>query len=145
MIRDATADDIPDLVEMGRRFHGESPYGSVVPFDEESFAMTLDYLIREGALLVVEDGKPIGMAGGLVFPLFFNLSHRAGQELFWWLYPEHRGKGKGLLHALEERFRERNAGLVLAAATEGLRPDAVGAVYRRRGYVLTDHTYMKVL
>lgn len=149
MIRPATHEDIATVAALGQRFFKEAGWSDVAEWDDASIRHTLGHLIdgEGGILLVAEhDGRIVGMTGGLVHPLYFNHSQLTGQELFWWVDPEHRkGIGAALLDRLEVEARARGASSWAMIALDKVRPEAVGAVYRRRGYRAAEHSYIKRL
>lgn len=148
-IRDATEVDVATVACLGRRFYDEAAWADVAEWDDHSISQTLSGLVAnaDGILLVLErKGVICGMAGGLVYPLYFNHSHRTGQELFWWLSPEQRdGAGSALLDALEGAARARGAQSWAMIALDMLRPEAIGAVYSRRGYRPSERSFIKRL
>lgn len=142
MIRDATLDDIPELVGMGRKFADAIGMTETTGFDEESVAALLAHLIESpaGICLITEGGG----AGGLVHPCSFNASHMTGQELFWWIEPEHRGrKGLLLFRALERAAQERGAQTWMVSTMESLDFDGAARFYERSGYRPSDRNYIK--
>ena len=138
LIREATPDDIPALVELGKRFQerGKPHCG----LDEETLSATLLHLITDpmGILFVTDDAR--SAIGGLAHPHPFNRHHITGQELFWWAESE----GRQLFDAMEERARKLGCHSWSMIALDSVRPEAVGALYRRRGYLPVEHSYAKV-
>lgn len=138
MIREATLADLPALLVLAEKCiaRGQLHCG----FDPETMELTLSHLIENplGILFVTDDVS--GAAGGLVHPHPFNRHHLTGQELFWWAESE----GRELFDALEGRARELGCHSWMMVALETMRPRAVGALYRRRGYVEVEHSYAKV-
>lgn len=149
MIRTATPDDIPAMVDMGRDFHEAAGWADITPFDADDCAQTIANMIAVTsaiALVVEEDGALIGMAGGVTTPIYFNYGHKTGQELFFWMRPGTRnGDGKKLLDALEDAAREQGCQSWMMIALEKIRPNATGALYKRRGYRLAEHNWIKRL
>jgi len=147
MVRPATLDDVPALIPMGARFYEASRFGDLVEFDDGSFSLTARHLIEnaQGILLVAEDdGARAGMAAGLVFPFYFNVSAICAQELFWWAERNVRaGVGTALLDGLEATARHLGARVMIASAVSGLRDQAVAALYARRGYRAADNSFIK--
>lgn len=137
-IREANHYDIPAMVEIGARFHAKSNVR--VPFCRESVAVTLGNLIDHEDGVVLIDGNAV--AGALLHPAWFNHAHKTGQELFWWAED---GNGRHLFLALERWAKDRGADSFAMIALESLRPEAVGALYRRNGYHPTEHSFLKVL
>lgn len=147
-IRKALVRDIEELVAMGRRFFEASGYVDVTSFDAESFAATLATLLggENAALMVVEKAeKLVGMAGAMVYPFYFNHDHRTGQELFWWIDPEHRGIGARLFDALQAEVKSCGAQSLTMIALETLSPERVGGFYLRRGFRPSDRTFIRSL
>lgn len=148
MIREATEADIPRVLEMGRRFFETAGWPDVAEWDDASTEWTLRFLIEQptGALFVAEeDGHVVGMTGGMVMPFYFNHTHRTGQELFWWVEPEHRGIGSGLFDALEAWAREAGAQTFTMIAVDRLKPDVMARIYRARGYRPSEHAFIRRL
>lgn len=144
MIRPAGSGDIPELLRMGRAFHTAGHF--LIPLDEETLARTFGQLIEAetGVILVVETEQGLaGAVGALLHPHYFNAEHLTGQELFWWVDPEHRGHGTELFNALEDWVREQGAGTFSMIALEAIEPQRTGIIYRRRGYHPTEHSYMR--
>ncbi len=148
MIRPASINDIPRLVEMGRLFFDETAIAAFATFAGESCSRTLNELIdgENGAVFVAEENEVVGAIGGMVYPLFFNVDHLTGQEFFWWCEPEYRkGAGRKLFEALESWAQERGARSFTMIALESNRPDAVAAVYKRAGYRPSERSFIRGL
>lgn len=146
MIRLATLEDMPRLIEMGERFFVTAGWEDVAEWDEASITRTLTHLIEQptGAIFVLEDGKQlVGMAGGMLNPFYFNIHHITGQELFWWVEPEHRGQGAALFDALEGWAKDRGAHSFSFIAVDKIKPEVMGRIYRMRGYHAAEHSYIK--
>lgn len=147
MIRAAVPDDAPALIEMGRAFFEEAGWADKAAFCPTSFALTLERLAEAGILLVFEkDGRPVGMAGALYSPAYWNEKVLIGQELFWYCEKLHRkGAGTELLRQLESAAKARNVKFFGMVAEHGLRHEALAQVYKRAGYSLAEHTFCKAL
>lgn len=147
MIRPARLDgDMPRLVEMGRVFFAASALSRVAGFDDDSFIATLRGWDDVDTLLVAISGPlVVGMVGALVYPAWFNRRHLTGQELFWWVEPEFRGRGHGmaLYRALEERIIGQKVDSFTMGVTETLKPDSVARFYAREGYAPTERLYAR--
>lgn len=147
--RPAAQADIPQLVRMGVAFFEESGYADVTTLDVGAITKLFrDLIDGQGALLVVEaDGKIVGMAAGIVYPFYFNRDHITGQELFWWVHPEHRANGVGsqLLKALESWAKEAGAESFTMVALPQLELEKVGSLYRKAGYRPSENTFIRRL
>jgi hypothetical protein len=143
VIRDATPDDIPRLVEMGTRFLTESVYSGKVLVNPEAITRTMGLLLASdvGALFVSElDGVVTGMIGLMVFEHPFT-GQRAAQELFWWVEPEHRGNGLKLLKRGEQWAAAAGAQHIHMVAPT----PAVGHLYERLSYGYLEAVYQKAI
>lgn len=145
MIRAATRDDYAVLIEMGRKFYADLPY-SDIPYNEESAVRWLNFMRKDGVLLVAESGGlVVGMAGGVFSQFIFNDEYKVGAELMFWVEPLFRAEGLGndLIQGLE--LAAQNAGCVrwsMIAVCDGSQA-RVGKFYERKGYAVTEHTYTK--
>lgn len=135
MIRPATPEDIPAMVEMGRKFAERS--GVEVGFCPDSVSSLLAGLIENGICLVGDNC----MAGAVLFDHPFNRAHKAAQELFWW--SEGR-EGLRLLSALEAAVRDAGAHSLTMITLEAVNPETTGRLYARKGFRVLEHSYMKV-
>jgi hypothetical protein len=138
MIRDADVNDIWRIADMGERMAARAKLA--VGFDRTSVTATLRQLIEstDGILLVSDQG----MIGGLCYPHPFNHAVKIGQEFFW--YSE-EGLGLDLLDACEAKGKELGVQFWTMLCMETMRPKAVGKLLERRGYVATEHSYIKEL
>jgi len=143
MIRPATEDDVPRLVEMGERFLTETVYRTRVPVNPQQMATTVLRLLatETGAVFVSErDGALVGMIGLLAFTNPIT-GEPTISELFWWVEPEHRGCGLRLLRRAEAWGRESGAAKVHMIAPT---PD-VARLYERLGYEQLETTFQRAL
>lgn len=148
MIRYATLDDVATIARLGEQFHAEAAWSDIVDYRVEDCEASLRAMIEsdDGIVLVVDTGEIIGMAGGIATSTYFNQTHRTGQELFWWMHPSHRhGWGAKLLNALEDAARAAGCHSWGMICLDKVNPEAMGRLYRRRGYRASEHSYIKVL
>jgi len=136
VIRDATVEDIPQMVTWGRQFADMTPWAGPCPFDAGDFANTLRGLIENGICLVSDKG----MAAAVLAPCLFNHDAVVAQDLFVW-------RDGRLLAALEARARERGAVAFMMAAQmyAGMRPRAMRRWLRMHGYAQLETYWMKEL
>lgn len=149
-IRHANEGDLFALVNMGQDFFAESGLQDVASWEPQSFEATCRAIIDElvvGSILVAErDNELIGMTGGVLFPLYCNLSLVCCQELFWFVMPEHRaGVGGALLDELEAEAKRKGASVFISAQIAGQRDEAFARLYRKRGYRPSENTYIRRL
>jgi len=148
MIRAATVDDIPTIAVLGEKFHAQAGW-SEIPYDVGACAASLEQFMASGCFLclVAEDGGSIvGMAAGVVSPVYFNTGHLSGEELFWWV-DESAGQFTGirLLDALEKAARERGCLTWQMKSLARLNGDRMTALYERRGYRASEQSFIKRL
>ena len=149
MIRTADVADIRAIARLGKAFHAEAGWADIAGYSIDDCAASLAGMIEsDDAIILVaeENGAIVGMAGGVMFPLYFNAAHRSGQELFWWVEPSfRRGVGAALLTALEVEARERGCSSWAMIALDKVNPEATGRLYRRRGYRAAEHSWIRRL
>lgn len=148
MIRAATMNDVPALIEMGRAFFDESGFGAETAFDPESTKRTVEHLIGggDGIVLVAErGGHVVGCAGAIAFPYYFNLATRAGQELFWWVHPDHRGSilGVRMLQRLEQWAKDAGCRTFTMIDISCLEGSPAARIYQRMGYRPSEQSHIK--
>jgi GNAT superfamily N-acetyltransferase len=105
MVREGTLEDIPRIVELGRRSLQDGPYQGRIednPEQVERFARLV--ILHLGKVLVwEEDGTVTGLFAFLVAPHFFD-GRMFAQELIWYVLPECR-KGGAAIKLLWEAER----------------------------------------
>lgn len=143
-------DDLPEILRMGREFTARSHASRLGAYSEANTAEFLRSLAPGSpvAVFLAEDeGRVVGMTGGIVFPLFWADSLFLGQELFWWVDPEARGgsASRMLREALEDWARGLGAKGFYMVALHDENAGRVEKLYRRAGYEPTEHTYLKEL
>lgn len=151
MIRPAIPNDIFHLIDMGEAFHREAGIAARderLAFDKDSFSYTAAMLMNAGLLLVMEkNGDVVAMAALDGAPCWFNRNYTMGREQFWYVKPEHRGRGSHLLlEALEALAKARGIQMFDVVAEEaGARSQVLGRFYRKAGYAQAEHVFRKVL
>lgn len=149
MIRRAGPEDIPALGAIGALFHEEAGLSDIAPYVRADCEKSICHMIEspDGICLVAEEGgEVIGVAGGLVHPLYFNHAHRSGMELFWWVRPDRRnGVGRLLFDALENEARALGCESWAMIALDKVNPELTGRIYKRRGYRASEHSWIKRL
>ncbi len=147
-VRAATLLDLPDIVEMGARFYAVSGYADTHgPYDAESAAATGALLLQHGVVLIaMRDFRPVGMIGLVLAPFLFNASRKTAHEVMWWVEPEERASRAGLLLIDQAERAASNSGAVSIQMIHlDTSPAAAAAVYKRRGYRMTESMYTKGL
>lgn len=147
-VRRAEPADLPSCLDLTARFHAASPISGVAPFDRDGMAVTLREMMvnpRAGVWLAILDGQPVGIAGALMYPLYFNPAYEVVQELFWWLNPEARGSGAGenLFQSIQDWAKDMGANVIFMVALDDSRVGKMDKFYKRAGFHPMERTYMK--
>ena len=144
MIREATQDDIEILLILGKKFFDATEYSRFTSYSVEATKATVKHLIGDdnGILLVLDDDGVKGMIGALIYP-FYMSGDLTGQELFWWC--EEKGKGLDLLWALEDKAKDIGVKTFTMLSLDQLTPERLDKIYTSRGYVRSEHTYLREL
>lgn len=152
VVRSATHEDIPHILDFGRKFFVCSKLKENVGFDAPSFVERItDFIENNGpfetGVFVLEIGKPVGVIAGLVYDTWFNSKVRTGQDLFWWIEPEYRNfaSANRMLQTLEAWAHDSGALWFTLAATETMRPQSLEKWYRRKGYELSERHFIRNL
>lgn len=139
MIRTATAEDIPALVEMGAKFHAMSPHQFLGEYDPQGIANLLRFLATGNNTILLTNGE--GLIGGVLAPVYFAPTKIMAEESFLWA----RKGGGDLLSAFEDEAKARGAAFVLMSTLENEKTKAMDRVMRRSSYVPVERRYIKVL
>ena len=139
MIRPATHDDIPALIDMGREFHAMSPHKPMGEYDGEAVGNMLEFLISSPSAIVLTNGA--GAIGGVMAPIYFCPVKWMLEESFWWS----RSSGFELLQEFLNGAREMGATCVYLSTLENKRSPAIHRILTRIGFRLVEHRYVKDL
>ena len=79
------------------------------------------------------------------YPLYFNPSACAVQELWWWLTPAARGSGAGgkMFKQIEQWAKERKASALFMIALEDNKAKKMENLYIRAGFKPMERTFIK--
>jgi hypothetical protein len=141
MIRLATLEDVPRLVEMGLNFRGTTSYEKLLRENPSKMKELAEKLIQCQALLVSErDGSLVGMLGFFIYDHFISGEKVAG-EVFWWQEPGKRGDGLKLMKEFERIAKEAGAKQIQMVAPT----DQVARVYKHMKYEFVEASYSRTL
>ena len=145
MIRLLTVYDLPLASQMGPKFYVEGKVpGEFIP---EVFVASWTTLIERGLGFIVglfKESKLCGCLGAAVTKCL-NSGQLIANEQFWFVLPEARGDGLRMVPAYEDEAMKRGAKRCSMALIKNLQPEALGAYYKRRGYVAFEIAYAKEL
>lgn len=138
MIRPATHQDIPRMVELGALMHGESPTFCRLQFDAAKLAATIASLIDAptGFAHVAEQGDQL--AGGMlamVAPHYFS-PDLVACDLALFMAPEHRGgmAAVRLVSAYADWAQGQGAVITQIGVMTGVNVDKTEALLHRLGW-----------
>ena len=140
MIRPATHDDIPALVDIGREFVAMSPHRILGEFDPEAVARMFGFMIDNPATCVLLTND-CGLIGGIMTGVYFCPTEMMMEELFWFA---HKG-GRDLLKAFEKKAREMGADYIYLSTLENAKADVATRMAQGMGFQPIERRYMKVL
>lgn len=143
MIRVATTDDIPRILELGNLLHQTSSF-SRHPFDEAKVdALMRNIMAGAGVVYVAEiDGVVIGgIAGGITEFWFCN--EKIGFDFSFFIHPDYRGgmSAPRLIVAFKEWARLNGAVEIHMGVTTGIHTEATGRLYEKMGFELAGPLY----
>lgn len=138
MIRQATHNDIPRMVELGRAMHGESPVFCRLTFDADKLAATIATAIDSPAGFAWVSEHDGVLAGGflaMVAPHWFS-PDLVACDLALFIDPEYRGgmSAVRLISAYVEWAQRRGAALIQIGVMTGVNVDKTEALLHRLGW-----------
>lgn len=147
IVRAATDDDIPSIVEMSRKFYATTAYAKWAPMSDAAVANTAHMLIHDGVMLLAEDdGRTVGMVGLARLPFTFNPAMRIAAEVVWYVTPDAQGAGAGkaLLAAIEPACTKLGVDAI-QMMTLATSPPQAAALYERMGFEHSESSFTKVI
>lgn len=149
MIRHAVAEDIPALIELGRRFHAATPYAKVgAAFSEQRLRATLESQVGQpNAFVMVVDraDQVAGVLGAIAVPMYMS-DATVVVELYWWVDESARGGTEGMRMKLElERWTSERGHLGPVMSSIQCDDTPAESIYERRGYRNIEKSWMRGL
>lgn len=146
MIRPATTEDIPAIAALGAEFHHQAEWADIFDYTTDDCEASLRELMAVPAFicLVAETDQIVGMAAGIVCPVYFNRGHMSGEELFWWVSKQApQLTGMRLLDALESAAKAKGCQSWQMKSLARLGGSRMDRVYTRRGYRPSEQIFIK--
>ena len=132
----ATKADMPNMLQMGRKFHKMSKMPC--QFDEDAFSgLLLGLMKSDECALFVSDG---GFVGGVLVPAYCDPKWIQALELFWF---SESGHGMRLLREFEAWANDIGANEVRMSSIGGL--GRAEKIYSKIGYSVAEYSYSRVL
>ena len=136
MIRPATIDDLPAILELGGRMHMESRFRNL-PFDLTKVAGVFSSLIEGAGLVLVAEmhGRVVGGIAAMVVEHWFS-TVKVAQDFALFIEPEHRGSmlAVRLLARYEAWAREQGATAVEMGINTGVHVEQTAKLFELRGF-----------
>lgn len=150
VVRPMIEADLPAYLEMAAAFHEDCPVSDLMPFDPEGTAEFLTNLIGNEnfrAIIAEVDGKPVGITGAALYPMFFSPENFVVQEMWWWLSPDHRGSGvaQRMYKDIENWALDSGAVAVFMIALHNDNVERMAKLYSRSGFRPMERTFVKGL
>jgi len=147
-IRDATLDDIPALVDLGRLFHEESCYRDTEfdPVKSANFGIAFIDQPATKFLKIAEDDKTgiYGMYVGEIIDYYFGNALVSVDYLFY-IRPEKRGglAASALIKEFEKWSFKNGVVEVLPMSSTNINQKLVQGLYERLGYQTIGQVFSK--
>ena len=146
IIRNATMDDMPELLVMGECAHVEAGYNAIAPFCSESMKRLAKKAIELGVTLVAEEDCLKGVLGMVVAPYPTNNEYMAAYEALFWIHPDNRGNnlGRELVTRVEDQCKDLGINSIhhshMAVGSESAQ-----RLYESTGNIKSEICYTKVV
>jgi len=133
----ATAADVPNMVEIGAKFHAMSPHRSMGEYDPAGISRMLHFMVESPQSVLMTNGE--GFIGGTYAPVYFAPSKWMLEENFWF-----SGKdGFSLLEAMLIHGKGWGADFCVLSTLENEHSKAIDRLLTRKGFRLMERRYIK--
>jgi GNAT superfamily N-acetyltransferase len=146
LIRQITYDDIPTLIEIGRKAHEESEY-NVMSFNPDKCMRLCEQIINSPAMLgivTLKDDVIAGVIVAAVYPGYFT-DELTASDLLVYVLPGYRGTRAfyRLCIFYITWARLQGAKLIFLRNSTGIEPEKVGKLYERMGFAQVGGIFRK--
>lgn len=143
MIRAATADDIPRIIELGITMHASTSYASQPYVHEKAAAFLLELINGDGVVFVAEvDGETVGAMVGGIADQWFNHDLIAYDYAVFVLPSRRNGIiALRLINAFIEWARIRGAKQVQMGICTAVNVEGISRLYESAGFRLLGPLY----
>ena len=135
MIREATLDDIPAIMEMGRSMAQESPRFARLEWSERKVAKLLRTMILAPAALVLVADEGGAFFLGIATEHWMSTDKVAADYAIY-VSPERRGSA--LASAMIDRYKawaiEQGAKVITLGISTGVHPERTAVLFERKGF-----------
>lgn len=143
-IRNATLEDMPDLLRLGQEFHSEFHF-SRFNYDPEKIRELVTTLIAvdAGIMLVAEEDYEIhGAFAGALSPMWFG-NDLVATDYALFLSPEHRGNftAPQLVKEYVKQAKEKGAKQIFIGTSTGYESEKLAKFFERMGGTRRGYIY----
>jgi len=147
IIRDATEQDVLDIVLSVKQFCKEVPHPAWDKFDSNKVNELVSQLcqIDQGFVKIVEnDNEIVGSLIAVISSVPIN-SLVFAQELMFWLDPEHRnGKtSMKLIDSYVEWSQKMGCNFIRLSELDNILGSKAGTLFKRKGFIPVETAYVK--
>jgi len=143
-VRHATYEDMPAVMEMTRKLYAGSDYVNEIPFDDESADPLIRMSMDQNLCSVMEkNNHAVGTIWGVASPYPLNKNYLYGTEIAWWVDPEWRGHGIGLMRHIEKSARNAGIRMWIMGSHDPMNSEMLGKIYEKRGYCPVERTFAR--
>lgn len=146
IIRKAELKDIDAVVELTKDFFEESISDYGLTLDDITIRETIsNYIINLVGIVAEDEGKVIGVIGGMLLPSIFNKNQLIGQETVWYVQKNYRNGSVGLklIKSFEDECKSRGTDLIIMGLMGNLNTEILDKYYKKRNYKLLEREYIK--
>lgn len=146
MIRLATEEDFPAILELCRGFWSHTRYNE--EFDDEQCLIMIEYTHSQGLCIVLEvDGEVCGFMAAIKSLLLASTQAEQATEMGFWINPEQRKGRNGvvLIRFMEQLAKEQGIKYLNLVAMESSMPEDIKRLYEGLGYEKSETVYTKVI
>ena len=146
MIRTATPEDVPQIVELASRSLVEGPYSSMFADDpNKTAAIAAQLLAQPNSEILVADegGKLVGLFAFTIGPNYYS-GQVGATEMIWYVSPEGRPGGNGMKLKWEAENKAKEMGaqyMALGAPT----PETEAMYAHLSGYRKVETMFLRAL
>ncbi len=143
-VRIADISEIRKVAEFMTRFEQATEY---VKVNVDHTTKAYENLMSSGAsifFVLEDDGEMIGGLGAIKYPDLHS-GELTAVETFWFVDPQHRGKGLMLLDAFEKWARRQGCKKAAMIHLSDSYPEVLERLYKRRGYKLVEKHFVRCL
>jgi len=152
MIRTASREDMPKLLEVGWKYYKFAPFEehglNYKPQDLERYIINMiGDPDNSGVLIAEKMGCFAGTTGIVTVPWFMDHGQKQIFEMWWWVEEEYRGSGvaKEMMAAIERWAVFHGAACLKMASLPNEHQDRLDKFYMKRGFSPADHFFGKRL